>query len=799
MLNNWLKILFFNLKRSKLFTLLTIVGLSFGICASILSTLYWKKEHSYDQWNPHKDLIYEVLMDMGNNKIWSANVGPLANQMMESSQDIVDYLYYYSWTYSYSFQINGNTKLLDAYLVSGNFFEFFPFEITQGSKQAFVEKNKTIAISEEEAVRIFGNENPIGKTITNEESISFVITTVYKPILSSSFTPKALINNLHIDETDWNNFNFQLLIKVKHPDVISKVQTATENIVQKNLVEIYAKRQGLTKEAYIEKFGDIKPLFTKLTDARLFNKNSGLPNHGGNYKFLIINIIVSILLLVLSIANQINLNTAYAIKRLKEFSIRRIIGATKKDVVLQLLFETSVYVLAAFILAFALIEILLPFYNDLIQHQLNFSFIANIGYIALLFMAIILCSAILPALYILRISIQNAIKGKINNKRKSEFSRQILLILQFAISFLFVCSGIIIYKQVNYMMNKELGFNGDQLIAVTYNNYEQKDRAVYYEKQIINQIKPLPNVKTIVGSNLDIGSVVSQSTRLHYKEHYVQTKIVYSDYDFLPMLDVTFLQGRNFDQQIASDSVSNIILNETAVKELGLDNPINETIICNNEPYTIIGVVKDFQTKGFTGKTDPTLFIRTATINNIKNNLSIIYIKLSPTEIDKTIANIEKIWNEKIDPYYPMDYSFVNQKFERSYGNYIKQRNLFAILNVLVISIALFGLFSLASFSIERRIKEIAIKKVLGAETKSLIKDLTKSYIWICIISFLIACIPSYYIAQEWLNNFSYRIEIDYMVFVLSFCIMFVMTLIIVVSKGYAATKINPINCLKYE
>lgn len=799
MLKNWLKIFLFNLKRSKLFSLLTIIGLSIGICATILTSLYWKQEHSYDLWNPDKDVIYEVLMDMGENKVWSSNVGPLAGQMQAANEEIVEYMYYQGWVYSFSFKINGNVKTTDGHLVQRNFFEFFPFEIVAGSKQSFAEKKQTIALSEEEAIRLFGKENPIGKSITNEENKTFTITTVYKVNEHSTFTAKAIVNDIQVDETNWNNFDYQLLIKLKKQEDITKVESVTNDIVQKNLIEDYAKKRGLTVESYKEKFGDIVPIFSKLTDARLNMKYSGLPNHGGSYKLLYLNAVASLLILILSIVNQINLSTAYALKRIKEFGVRRILGASKKNIIFQVLFETSIYIFVSILLGFALVEILLPYYNDFLQHKLKFGILDNLLFVIGIFFFMLFSAAFLPALYIANIDIQNTLKNNSIYRKTKDISRQSLLVLQFIISFLFICLGLVIYKQVNFMMSKDLGFKGEQVIAINYYNYEKEDRYAYYEK-IAEQIRKLKGVNTVAASNLNIGSGSPQSSPMFYKDNHVQTRIVFTEYDLIPLFDISIIEGRNLDRNITSDSLDNILVNETLVKELDIKgSPINQSIKWNNAMYNIIGVVKDFNVTGFSQKNLPNIFVHGGSKNYIRNNINSVFVKLEAQDIEKSIANLEKHWNTNVDPFYPFEYEFVNKQFQRTYIDYVKQRNLFLILNITVISIALFGLFSLASFSIEKRLKEIAIKKVLGADTKELITDLCKRYIILCIVSFFMAILPSYYIIQEWLANFEYRIEIDYSIFLISFLIMLVLTLILVVNKGYAATKINPLHYLKYE
>jgi putative ABC transport system permease protein len=347
-------------------------------------------------------------------------------------------------------------------------------------------------------------------------------------------------------------------------------------------------------------------------------------------------------------------------------------------------------------------------------------------------------------------------------------------------------------------MNADLGFKGDQVIAVTFYSWDQKDRHAYYESAL-NKIKPIKGVEAAAGTNMTMGFGAPQSSPIHYLDKIAQSRIVYTEYDLLKMLDVQFLEGRDFDRNITSDSINNVILNETAIKSLGIEDPINKTIKWNNEMYTIIGVIKDMNSTGFSKTTTANLYIRAGSKNYIRNNIQNIFIKISAEDMEQTIARIEQLWTSSVDQNYPFEYEFIDKQFAKTYANYIQQRNLFGILNIVVVSIALFGLFALSSFSVERRLKEVAIKKTLGAETSSIIKDLSQRYIWICLIGFVLALIPSYYIIQEWLSNFAYRTEIEPMLFVLSFVLMILFTLIIVISKSYAASRLNPIKYLKYE
>jgi putative ABC transport system permease protein len=264
------------------------------------------------------------------------------------------------------------------------------------------------------------------------------------------------------------------------------------------------------------------------------------------------------------------------------------------------------------------------------------------------------------------------------------------------------------------------------------------------------------------------------------------------------MLKIKMAKGRGLDKKLASDTINSIMINETAAKLMNMKNPIGEEILIRNQKLQIVGVVKDFNLLSPEVKVPPMTFFHMETLH-MAENMNTIYVKLKTGNTWHTIHDIEKFWKTKVDTEYPFKYDFVDKQYARTYETYVKQKNLFSLLNIVVILIALFGLFALASYSIQRRMKEIAIRKTLGAETNTLLRELSKQYIIYCIIGFLIALFPIHYLLNKWLENFAFRIDITVFPFVLGFAILLALTLIIVLSRAYTATKTDILKYLKYE
>jgi putative ABC transport system permease protein len=282
-----------------------------------------------------------------------------------------------------------------------------------------------------------------------------------------------------------------------------------------------------------------------------------------------------------------------------------------------------------------------------------------------------------------------------------------------------------------------------------------------------------------------------------YKDVLFKERTVAIDYDFLQMMKIELIKGRNLDKKYASDTIASVLINETAQKLMSMKEPIGQEISIRNRKLKIIGVVKDFNLLSPEVEVPPMCFYHPKSVG-IAQNIGKVYVKLKSEDVENTLADIEKLWTT-VDTEYPFKYDFVDKQYARTYESYVKQKNLFSLLNVVVIGIALFGLFALASYSIQRRMKEIAIRKTLGAETNMLLKELSKQYILYCIVGFLIALFPAYYLLNLWLENFAFRIDITVFPFIFGFLILLVLTLIIVLSRAYQATKTDVLKYLKYE
>jgi putative ABC transport system permease protein len=809
MIFNWFKIFIYHLKQNKLFSFLNVLGLSIGIAGVIFAILYWNNENAYDQWNPEKENSFQVLNDIGmTGDVWTTNSIPFGRTCKATIPEIEQISFFNLW-YNQVVIKYQNKKILDRkVIVSDNgFFDIFPFPIVKGAKKDILKEKYSVAISEDQAKLLFKNDDPIGKTITYQDE-PYVVKSVYHIVQPSSIEPNYVFGGIvrESDVNEWGNFNYGLLVKFKKDAnpalVLKKMQYVS--FVNRTVKE--AKESGQTPAQYVKENGEIKVIIDQLATARLHGTKStneeNFPEGKGNLQLLYIMVGLSILILVLSLVNYINLATASAIKRAKEVGVRKIVGASKKQIIAQFIFETAIIVTLSILFALAIVELSLPYYNTFLTKNLTMN--GGEFYLQLIFIfgLVIILAGIFPAVYISNFETLKVLKGNFSRSKSGIWVRNSMLIFQFGIAAFFIIGALIVNSQVNYMMNKDLGFSGNQIIRIPF-NYADRDKKAdkyYTTKQEISKMSGVEDISTFAGT---FGSSTNSSSGFTHNGIFVQPRNVEMDYGFLEMMKIKIVEGRNLSPKFSSDTIDNWLINETLAKKLNLKHPINTIMTSGWEDekgvrkFRVVGVVKDFHITGLQNKVSPMIFINMRTLK--WNNFQNVYVKVSPNNLTETLAKLKTYWEKNINADYPFKYEFVNKEFAKTYEEQVKQKDLFFILNMVVIIIAVFGLFALASFSMERRLKEIAIRKTLGAETDVLLKELSKQYIIFCLIGFAIGIVPAYILLQKWLENFAFRIGVSVVPFTVALISLLVLTLLIVTTKAYQVTKIDILKYLKYE
>lgn len=803
MLKNWINIFIYQLKHNKLFSILNILGLSIGIAGLIFATLYWNDEYSYDKWNPEKDKTFIVMNNVGKGNIFATNSAITAPLLKSSTPYVENYCYFTDYYSKETIQYNGKTEIVDKiFSAQKSFFSFFPYQFKYGNPSTVLQEPQSIVFSEETAFKFFKNENPVGKQVKYDDRI-YIVRGVYnipgKSVVMPDLVTNSIEESLERNKDHWG-FNYGLVLKLKKKSDAPLAKKALDEIFLEKNYKRQARNEGMTLELFIKTYGEpLKTIVVPFENSRLHNESYPFPEGTGSLQFLRILMGLSIVILLLSIVNYINLAMANAIKRAKEVGVRKIIGATKRQIVLQFVFETALTMLFALLLALVIVEVSLPFYNQFLNKELVLAGSQFYLQLVVIFILVIIVSGVFPAVYISNFEVLNVLKGNYSHSKNGLWLRNTMLVLQFSIAVFFIIGSIVVYQQVQFMVEKDLGFNGSQLMNISFR--EQKDKGQFERYESIKQeLKKIQGVEAVSAAAFSIGNDWSSRGGLHYKNNpEVIIQQLGSDFGMLEMLGVKLLKGRFLTDKLVSDTISNVLLNEVAAKTMNEKNPVDKIIDWQGEKYKVVGVVKNFHCSGLDKEISPMIFFHINAQKWTQRNIESITVKVSPKDMQQTISSLKNFWAKNVDAEYPFEYSFVDKNFARTYKKYEDQRNLFALLNVVVILIAVFGLFALASFSMERRLKEIAIRKTLGAETNILLKELSKQYVIFCIIGFLIGIVPAYLLLQKWLKNFPFRIDMTLLPFFLAFVSLLFLTLTIVLAKAYQVTKVDVLKYLKYE
>ena len=805
MLQIWFKIFFRNQQKNWLNTLINISGLTLGLAGLLIVLLYLDEEKSYNQWNPNKDDVYRVnIKRPKTGEVWrTVNAGmylTYPKEIPEVTEAVMVKQTYRSRTLQYKDSYEFTDKVT---LTEPQFFNFFPFKIIEGSAKKFAETRSNIALSEEYAKRIFNGDKTVGNSVKIDNK-NYVVACVYEMPKNSHQEPEMLLQFAEDFEVDWGSHNNELFCRITKGTDLTLLKQKMDQIIVDKAYKVYAEQQGITLKEMDDRYGIPTVLLDKLDTIYLHStaKEAG-PSGTGNYQLLMILLGLSILLIVISCVNFINLSVASASQRAKEVGVKKTLGLSKKQLLFQYVFEIVLQGLISFVYALIIVELALPFFNEFVDKEIS---ILHSSSLATLFVSAILISLFvgsIPALYLSNFKAVEVLKGSISKTKKGNFARNLMLGLQFLISGFFIITMLIVGNQINYMMQKDLGFDKEQVLLVDVYNIENEYKKYLLTKEVLSKNENIIDVTSSIfvpGDGFVNGT--SLGHKINDKRFNAASNVV--DYNYLDFAKIKLLKGRDFSEKFASDTLK-IIINETAAKDLGIYNkPLGEKVtlgwLDDDQPgFEVIGMIQDYHFDGFDTEIKPMFMVLWDAMDFPKSWMPAIQFKIKPNNIDRTIAEIEDFWKTNVDAKYPFTYQFLDKNFAKTYDKYKKQQTMFLILSVLVIIISLLGLFALATLTIQQRLKEVAIRKTLGASVKEIMFQLIKSFLKIVVISSIILIPIAYYFMQNWLENFVYRIDMPLIPYIITPVILIVLVFAVVGLKAYNATKIDLIKYLKFE
>ncbi|MDM8159182.1 ABC transporter permease [Labilibaculum sp. K2S] len=788
MIKNYFKIAFANLVKSKAYSLISIVSLTIGLAVSVLLLIYVLDELSFDRYHDKADHIYRLCQEQ--HPYQSPQT---AKYLDDNLPEIKSHARILSRPYEIIQYKELRFKENKVAYVDPALFQIFSFKFLKGNPYTALDRPATIVISEKIAQKYFGNANPIGQTFRVNNKTDYTITGVIADIPHNShfryeiFATLADANTVYgvesMNSWGWQNFlvYFEMQDEFSKPDVEAKIG------------QILRKAQNTDPDSPLAKY-TIQPL----KDIHLYSSHFlGDIQPQNSITYILIFSTIGLLILLIACFNYINLLTANATTRVTEIGIRKTFGASRNQLAMQFISESIVVFMISLILALAVVKISLPIFNSLSEKELFFSilFDVNISFGILGIMLIVIILAGWYPAFIL--SSFNPIKilkaSKSSGRSKFQF-KTILVGTQFTIVIALIACAIIMSRQINLLQQKELGFNKESvLLSVVDFGDEEKYNTL--KETLLNQsfVSSVSSASRVPSGSLNNEGGVLLEGRS--KNEATAIAYVHVNFDYFETLGINAAQGRLFSNQFKTDKTEAVILNEAAVKKIGINgDPIGLSLQCNwpQSKRTIVGVIDDINFESLYDRIKPIVFV-------IKpDECSELMIKIKPSSATNHIQSITQIC-EKIYPDQVFDFHFLDASLDQLYQKDKKTFQLLGYFSALAIILACMGLFGMASFILTRRIKEIGIRKVNGAKTYEVIAMLNKDFLKWVIIAFVIACPIAWYAMNKWLENFAYKTELSWWIFALAGLIAMGIALLTVSFQSWRAATRNPVESLRYE
>jgi putative ABC transport system permease protein len=806
MFTNLLKHSLRSFKRQRSYIIINILGLSIGIACSLLIGLYVVNEAGYDKFNIKKDRIFRVILNgkIGGQEVTvSSTPAIMGSTLVKEFPEVEDFL-----------RMNGqgptvleynNQQFTEDHVVEADssFFNFFSIPVLKGDPKNLLNASHKVVISESTAKRIFGNENPIDKPLRiGSDTVRFIVTGVMADIPQNSHFEanilRSFMTNRRSKETVWMSNSFSTYLLLKPNSSFKTVDSKFPELVKKYAGPELQQYLGISLDEFVNKGNKYRFYLQKLTDIHLDTSVQQDFKASTDPKFLKIFGGIAILIVIIAAINFMNLSTAQATRRAKEVGIKKVAGSTRRTLIFQFLFESFILSFIALLFAIIFIKSSLPYFNNLLgtslKLELSASWITIPGLIIFsLFVGIL--SGSYPALFLSSFNPYEVLKGSRVNSTQNGRLRRVLVVFQFAVSILLIIGTMIMYRQINYMLNKDVGFNKEQLIVI--NRAEALGKKMKSFKEIVKNIPGVVNISssTAVPGRTNNNNGYMMEGR---KDESFLMVTAYVDNNFLDTYGMTLASGRSFNESFASDKDA-CVINESAVKDFRITDIEKTRFIEPRDSgkinyLPVIGVVKNFNFESLRNPIGPHIF-KYQTDNNLWGYIT---IRLTPKNYTQTIREIENKWKELVSNN-PLQYYFVDADFEEMYKQEKQNAQMAVIFSILAIFIAGLGLFGLTSFTVEQRTKEIGVRKAMGSTVAGIYFEISKEIIILISISAIIAWPIIYYIAGKWLQNFYYRINVGALSFIAGLTIALGIAILTISYRILRAARINPAQSLKYE
>lgn len=799
MVRNYFKITIRHFYKNKGFTFINLTGLAMGISACLLIISFVWNEMSYDQFHQKKDRIFRlnkiVTPTTGETElhaITSGNMGPALTMDFPEVEQSLRLLPWFGDILM--FRDEQKLKISDVVFTDKNFFEFFDFKLLEGNAKTVLEKPQSIVLSEETSKKFFGDENPVGQTIIGYRNLPYQITGVIEnSVKNTHFRYSALISWSStvpgvgaLNMTWLNNW----ITQANYTYLMLSSKQSNKTLLPK-LVDFMKKYMPTRTEQYQLYFQPLTDIHLKSTNLQ-YSRNLNL----GNILYVYIFSGTAFLILFIACINFVNLSTAQASKRSREVGVRKVMGAVRRQLSIQFLGESLLLSILAMFIAILFVKWSIPIFERFTGYEFHFDLFSN-GFFILMLIGLTflvgLFSGTYPSLVLSRFNPIRVLNGSWNGDKGSKLPRQILVTTQFSISIILILGTLMIFRQMNYVQTKNMGFKKDQIVVLPIGITEISEKHVTFKQEILQD----PEIKNVAGSQSVPGSGTMSFSLLPEGKLELenwQAEIYPVDYDFLQTYKMEMAEGRYFSKEFTTDAKEAVIINQTLQKSLGWQNPVGKRLDVSGETTNskVIGVIKDFNFESLHHSVSPlVLFIS-------PKRTDYLSLQITGNNVQSTLKFLEEKWLS-FESKYPFEYYFLDKEFENFYLSEKRMMQTLGLFSSIAILIACLGILGLVSFTVEQKTKEIGIRKILGASASKIVVLLSKDFLLLVSIALIVASPVAYYFIQKWLQGFAYQTPINLWIFFWAGSIAFFISILTISTQAIRAALKNPAETLRYE
>ncbi len=771
------------------YSFLNVLGLTLGITSALFLLVYVTDEVSYDRYHEKADRIYRVsskITETDDQFTWIVAQIPFGPQVAQDYPEVEAYVRFINMPRAlYKYEDKEYVEE-DFFYADSALFDIFTYKVIRGdARRALLEPNR-IVLTETVAARYFGDGDPVGRTLTAGNS-TYEVTGVIEDVPSNShFRFGALASRTNLPEQigSWGNFGvFTYLLFPEGLDV---------KAFEKKMQGMYA--------AYMEPiFGPVNVkveyLLEPVKEIHLYSTKEGEPEPTGSITYVYIFAIVALFLVLIAAMNYMNLATARSSGRAREVGLRKVVGSRRGPLVMQFLSESVIFTVISLIISVILLMALLPKLNLLAGKSFEMDVIFSPAVLLGMLGVVLLVGFIggsYPAFFLSRFSPVTVLKGEITQGTAGSMFRKVLVVLQFTVSVIMIICTLVVFRQLNYLKTMDQGFNQENVLSLDLNGPMARKYPVLKQALLEN-----PNVVSVTSTSSRVGEgsgklLFNVETDQGMSQRGINFTI--TDHDFVETLGIEMVEGRDFREDMPSDTLTAVVVNETFVKRMGWSEPIGKRIEAGDDNTLrarVVGVMKDYHQTGMYNEIE-SLLLAYRTINNI------VYVRISEENAEQALSHIESSWKE-VFPDQPYDYTFLSERFNRQFEADEKRGLIFTLFTILAILIACLGLFGLASYTVEQRTREIGIRKVFGASESTILVLVTRDFIILSLISIAIAFPVAWYFMSKWLENYVYKSGMGPVVFILAGLLTVVITFATISYKAYQAAVTNPADSIKTE